>query len=92
MEQTQSPQDLEPEVGGVVNVDYLTLAERHVKDARSLRAHALKFGEHGPRGGNPNASTDLKDRPLFTKFSCRAPDDTLRRSFFGLTYICDTCT
>ena len=41
MEQTQSPQDLEPEVGGVVNVDYLTLAERHVKDARSLRAHAL---------------------------------------------------
>ena len=40
MEQTQNFQALETEIV-VVHVDYLTLAERHVKDARSSRTHAL---------------------------------------------------
>ena len=40
MEQTQNVQDLECDIV-FMHVDHLTLAERHVKDARSSRTHAL---------------------------------------------------
>jgi hypothetical protein len=41
MQETQNVQALEPEVGGFVHVDYLALAEHHMKDTRSSRTHAL---------------------------------------------------